>query len=192
MVTPSVKNEGRDGDLTHAGRSVEVGGRPALALPGPPGLPVTGHREPAQHLQCEPPSTQYAARRSAGTGRGQDEPAHARRMVKRETQSDAPAHGVAGYYRSLDPKHVEKAFCIVGHLLDGVGARRLVAPTSASGVERNHLTVDGKRSDDPAEQTGVGSEPGNEEQRWTSAMVFVVQLDAVDVRPGHAGQVCIN
>ena len=128
VITPAMKDEGRNDDLTHTGGGVVGGGRAALALPGPPGLSLAGRWEPVQHLQCQPPATEDAARRRAGTGRGQNESPHARRMVEGEAQGGSPAHGVPHDDRSLNPQHVEKAFGVVGHLLDGVGARRLVAP----------------------------------------------------------------
>ncbi len=85
------------------------------------------------------------------------------------------------------PSAVEQARGIVGHAADGVGPGRLRAPPGAAVIEHDRAIAFRERRELEHPGHRVGGEAHDQQQRVTTAVLFVVQLDIADGDGAHGG-----
>ena len=80
---------------------------------------------------------------------------------------------------------VEQRLRIVRHLADGVRFVRLIAPSRASVVERDHLILTAESGYLRPPASRVRSEPHDQHERLAPAVDLIVEIDPVYSRERH-------
>ena len=116
---------------------------------------------------------------SAAVGAAQDQAFDPLRMTQSKLLGDHAAHRDAENIGLLDPQMVQQAGGIIGKHRHGVRSIRLLALTHPPVVKGNRPEGPGKAVHIPVPADRADGEAHNEEQRFTLALFFVVQLNTV-------------